>query len=319
MSINNLAQREPEAIKKADLRLSNILDPLGELVPAQANNFVRLMQKESVLLGAANVEVLRAKKQRVNKVRFAQRILRRGVEGQALSQADRSAPDFTVAEFDTQLMKAEVNLTQEVLEDNIEGDRFISTLLELMSGAIARDLEDVVVNGDTSIVDPTNLLGTFDGMLVSATTNVTNALGSVFDQNVANAMIQTMPVEFRKNRAAQRFMTDHNSDQNARNTQATRATELGDDQLTNYNAVRWHGINLMPIDVWPSNLGGGLDETNVILTALQNVGVGIWRRFKITREVDNRADTVSWIASVRADFKYIEETAVVKAIQVQSL
>jgi HK97 family phage major capsid protein len=311
------ATQESTLIQKADFRLSQILSPNGELEPAQSRKFIQIMTRQSSFLNLVNVQTMKARKQQVNKIKFGAPILRAGTEGQALSLADRSTPDTTATEFDAKLFKCEVNITQESLEDNIEDGDFLNTLLMMISTEMVANMENLVINSDTASVDPN--LAKFDGMLKSATSNVIDALGATFDQNVADAMIKTMPVEFRKRVSEQRFFLDHNSEQNARNSNATRATNAGDSNLENNDSVKWFGRALLPADYWPSNLGGGFDDTAVILAHLSNVGVGIWRGITIKRDTDNRSDTVSWIGSCRIDFKYLEETAVVKAINVQSL
>ena len=72
-------------------------------------------------------------------------------------------PDLSDVELDAKLFKAEVRLSDEVLEDSIERGELRQTIMEMLADAIARDMEDVAINGDTASVDP--FLATMDGIL----------------------------------------------------------------------------------------------------------------------------------------------------------
>jgi HK97 family phage major capsid protein len=306
-----------DVVQKADLRLST-LAPAGLLNEQQSQNFIRVLQERSRLLGLADVQQLRGPKQTVENFRFASRITRRATEATSLPASGRVVPDFGKAEFDVQELIAEVNMSQSALEDNIENKTFENSLLEAFVARVITDLELAVIQGDTALVTD-DLLSVWDGMLKSATSNIYNAAGSKFTAQVASDMLNTLPNEFKNNREVLRFMLDHNSDQNARNSQASRATQLGDAMLQSSAPVQFFSVPLLPCDVWPNDLGVGLDETEVILTSTKNIAVGIWRRINISKEWDPRARTMSFIATLRADFTYIFEPAVVKGIQVKVL
>src|ERR1051326_3555536 len=105
-------------IQKADLALSDLITNGGYLKPAQALRFLRLLSKQSVLLGMTTMVPMRAPKQEVSKIALSQRILRPAREATPLTQAERSKPETSKIELDAQLFKAEVDLTDEQLEDN---------------------------------------------------------------------------------------------------------------------------------------------------------------------------------------------------------
>lgn len=71
-----------------------------------------------------------------------------GSEATALAQADRAVPNLGKAELDAQLFKAEVRLNNEVLEDPIERGQLRQTIMQLMAEAIARDVDEVVIQGE---------------------------------------------------------------------------------------------------------------------------------------------------------------------------
>ena len=107
-------------LEKADLALADLTAGGGILKPAQAQKFMRLLIKQSVLMQQATVVPMASPKQQISKIKFGSRILRPGQEATALPPAQRAAPDLSQVELDAKLFKAEVRLSDEVLEDSIE-------------------------------------------------------------------------------------------------------------------------------------------------------------------------------------------------------
>lgn len=302
-----------DLIEKADLALSDLLSG-GELVPAQAKKFIRLLINESVVMPMATVKPMGSKKQLLEKIRFNSRVLRAGQEATALPEADRSKVDLSKVEMDAKLFKAEVHLNNEVLEDNIEQGNLRQTVMELMGEAIARDMDEVLVQGDTTSAD--TFLAQFDGMLVAATSNVVASGGISLQKSILKAMIKAMPTEFIRNKRRLRYLTSIDAEVDYRDTLAERATTVGDKFLMEDAPVMYSGIPIMDVPLFPENLGVGTDETNAVLVDPKNVAVGIWRRIRIETDKDISAGVLKIVASLRFDFKYVEETAVVKATEI---
>src|SRR3954469_12790816 len=107
-------------LEKADLALGDLTAGGGLLQPAQAQKFMRILINEAVILKQATVVPMRSPKQLIEKIRFANRVLRSGSEATALTQAERAVPNLGKVELDAQLFKAEVRLNNEILEDSIE-------------------------------------------------------------------------------------------------------------------------------------------------------------------------------------------------------
>lgn len=296
-------------LEKADLALSDLLSG-GELVPAQAQRFIRLLIKESVILGMASVRPMRSKKVLVEKIRFLNRILRAASEATPLPAADRQKPDLSKVELDAKLFRAQVNLNDEVLEDNIEQGSLRQTVMELMGEAIARDMDELIVQGDTTSADP--YLASFDGMLAAATTHV--VLGGVnpIGTDDLKAAIKAMPTEFIRNKRRLRFLTSVDAETDLRDTYSTRDTTAGDRFLLDDAPVMYSGIPIMDVPLFPEDLGGGNNETNIVLIDPKNVMVGVWRRIRMETDKDIESGVLKIVASLRWDFKYVEETAVVK-------
>ncbi|HMA93894.1 MAG TPA: phage major capsid protein, partial [Polyangiaceae bacterium] len=191
-------------LEKADLALADLTAGGGILKPAQAQKFMRLLIKQSALMQLATVVPMASPKQQISKIKFGSRILRPGQEATALTQAQRAVPDLSQVELDAKLFKAEVRLSDEVLEDSIERGELRQTIMAMMADAIARDMEEVVINGDTLSTDP--FLATLDGVLKQATSNVVDAAGVRISKELLRDLIKTLPSEYLRDKSAMRYL-----------------------------------------------------------------------------------------------------------------
>jgi HK97 family phage major capsid protein len=297
-------------LQKADLALSDLTTDGGLLVPAQAQRFLRILINEAKVMKMATVAPMRSHKQLIEKIRFAGRVLRAGQEATALPLADRSKPDLSKVELDAKLFKAEVRLDNEVLEDSIERSQLRNTIMTIMAEAVSRDMDDVIVNGDTTSADP--FFAQFDGILAQATSNVV-AAGGPLTKTVLRDMMKTMPSEFLRRRQDMAFLTSTDAEIDLRDSFNARETALGDNYLDNFRRAQYSGVPVEAIPLFPENLGGGSNETNVLLLDPKNINVGVWRNIRIETDKLVSEGVLIIVATLRFDTKYAEETAVVKA------
>ena len=302
-------------LEKADLALADLTTGGGMLQPAQAQKFLRILIKESVLLKQATVVPMRSPKQLIEKIRFAGRILRAGSEAVALQPSDRAKPDLGLVELDAQLFKAEVRLNNEVLEDSIERAQLRQTIMQLMAEAIARDMDDVIVSGDKTSADP--FYAKLDGVLKLATSNVVDAGTQPTNKVTLRDMLKSMPSEFLRNKKEMRFFTSVESEIDYRDSLAERATLVGDKFLEQDVPVMYSGVPLLSVPMFPETLGPGNNTTDILLTDPKNIQVGIWRNIRIETFKDVPAGVLIIVATLRFDVKFAEETATVKAINVK--
>jgi hypothetical protein len=295
-------------LEKADLSLADLLNG-GELQPAQAKKFIRLLIEESVILGLGTVKTMKAQTQLLEKAVFGQRILRAGAEATALPIGERSKLDTTKTTLAAKLFKAEVHLNNEVLEDQLEQGGLRQTVMELMAERISTDMDEVLVQGDTASGD--TFLAQFDGMLKAATTNVVAGGGTSLDSTKLKNAIKAMPTAYIRNKKKLRYLTSVDAETDYRDLLTARDTVVGDRMLEEDAPIMYSGIPLIDVPMFPENLGGG-NETNVILTDPKNICCGIWRKVVMETDKDISAGVLKIVASVRFDFKYVEETAVVK-------
>lgn len=301
-------------LQKADLALADIASA-GVLQPESAQAFMRILIDESKLMKMAFFHTMASQKTEIPKIRFGSRILRAGQEATALSAADRSKPTTTNVELNSQLFKAEVRIPDEVLEDNVEKDQFKATIMQLMGEAISRDMDEIAVQGDTTSSD--TFLAQLNGILKASTSNVVDAGTVAMNRQILRDMIKAMPQPFLRNRDLLRYLTSVDAKIDITDNLGGRQTPAGDMLTFNGEQVKYQGIPLDDVPLFPQNFGAGTNCTDVILTDPKNVVVGMWRQIRMETDKDISAGVTVIVATLRFDVKYAEETAVVKAINVK--
>ncbi len=298
-------------LAKADLALSDLTSDGGLLVPEQANRFIKLLIKESVLMSMVTSIGMNSPKRLLETLRFGSRVLKPGAEATALPQGSRSKPDLTKRELDAKLYKAEVRLNNEVLEDNIERAALRNSIMQSLGAAVSRDLEFALVNGDTASADP--LLAVQDGIR-KLITNTFDHTSNPTNTDLWNGMIRKQPSEFLRRRDLA-FLTSIRSDIDWRAAITPRQTDIGDKQLVTDVTPPFQGIKIVPIPEW--------DETaNVAQPLLINpkqVNVGFHRKITIETDKDISAGELIVVVTMRVAFQVEHPPAAVKAINVALL
>ncbi len=302
-------------LEKADLALADLTAGGGVLLPAQAQKFMRLLIKQSVLMQMATVVPMAAPKLQLSKIKFGSRILRPGREATALSAAERARPDLSFLELDAQLFKAEIYLSDEVLEDNIERGELRQTILEMIAEAAGRDMEEVIINGDTASGDP--FLATLDGLLKQSTSHVVDAAGVGLSKNLLRDMLKSLPSEYLRDKKQMAFLTSVDAELDYRNSLAERATVGGDKFLEEDAPALYSGVPVMPVPLFPENLGPGSNRTIALLCNPKNIQVGIWRQIRLESFRDVSAGVLRVVATMRFDARFAEEPGVAKLINIQ--
>lgn len=329
-------------LEKADMAIRDLQDGGGYLLPAQAQKFMRLLIKQSELMGMATVVPMASPRQQTPKIKFGQRVLRAGKEGTRLSDQDRVKPDFSYVELDARLFKAEIDLSDETLEDSVERGELRQTIMELITEAIGRDMEEVLIMGDLQSPDP--YLAQLDGILVQTVSHVVDAGGDKLSKDILFDTIRALPSEYLRVKKSLSFLTSVDAELGYRNTLAERATIGGDKWLETDVPVMYSGIPIRSIPLFPENLpapvpppdpstppaagGAGAtpapatpvprDRTTIILANPKNIQVGIWRKVRIETWRDVSAGVLRVVATLRFDVKWADELGTAKILNLRA-
>lgn len=307
-------QENKTLLQKADMALSDLTTG-GLLQPAQAKKFIKILIEEAKLMKLSTVTPMRSPTMWIDKIKFGQRVLHAAAENVALPEADRAKPNTSQIELVAKLFKGQVNLTYEVLEDSIEQGSLKETIMSLMGEAIARDLDELLILGDTTSADP--FLAQFDGLLKQVTSNIVNAGGNNLTKNVLRDMLKAMPNPYLRNKKGLVFLTSVDAEIDYRDSLSNRMTNTGDQALNGSAPIGYGGIDVLDIPMFPENLGVGTNETNIVLTDPKNMLFGVWREIQIETDKDIQAGKIIIVVTLRAGMRLQEEAAAVKTVGVK--
>ncbi len=305
-----------DSLAKADFQLSELTSNGGVLVTTQAKSFFKVMIEEAVLLKEITVSPMKGPQDRLDKVAFPNRIMRPGTERVQLSAADRSSPTTSKVDISTKEIVGEVRLGYQTIEDNIENDAFIDTVKGMLAERAATDLEELYIRGDTASSD--TYLALFSGMLKLATTNTVAGGTVTIARSMLKSAVKAIPVAALRLKKNMRFMTSVDCEIDYRDLLADRGTVVGDRAVTEDAPVMYSGIPIVGIPMFPDNLGGGTNETNVILTDPKNVHAGIQREMRLEWEKDISAREYKFVITMRTGLVYEHEPFVVKITAVKT-
>jgi len=311
-----MATANKSIMAKADMEVADLIADGGYLQSEEAEKFVVNLIKESVLMRLVNVQGLKSHTKLIDKIGINGRVLRPGTSGHALAVADRVKPTTDQTTLTTHLLKAEIRLNDEVIEDNIENGSFKATVMNMMAEHTALDMDDLLANGDTTSTDP--LLGLLDGMIVSAVTHQVAGGTLPIAKSMLKDSIKSMPSQYNRNKRNQRFLTSEDACIDYHDYLADRATQLGDSKIEDDSPDKYGNRAILGIPVFPDNLGGATNCTVILLLDPKEAIFGIWRKVRV--ETDRDITTGEWImvTSLRAGFQYREEDAVVRVNAVKT-
>jgi len=311
-----MATPNKSIMAKADMEVADLIADGGYLAAEQAEQFVVDVVKESVLLQLVTVMGLKSHTKLIDKVGIEGRVLRPGTSGHALAAADRTKPTTDQVTLHTHLMKGEIRLNDETLEDNIENGNFKTTVMQMMAEHVALDMDDLLANGDLTSTDP--LLALLDGMIVSAVSHPVNGGVASLVKSMLKDAIKAMPSQYNRTKRNQRFLTSEDAAIDYHDYLADRVTGLGDSKVQDDSPDTYGNRAILPVPVFPDDLGVGHNCTAVLLLDPKIACWGIWRNVRV--ETDRDITTGEWImvTSLRAGFVYSEEDAVVKVYGVKT-
>jgi len=305
-----------DLMQKADWSVGDLASG-GLLNDEQSNQFIRKLLVQPTILNQSRVVTMSSPQRQINKIQFSTRILKPAVSNTALVVGDRSAPTTEQVLLATKEVIAEVRLPYDVIEDNIERGNIgmhtdtngtptsggiRDTIVTLIAERAALDLEELALLGDTGSGDP--FLALLDGWLIQSTTNVVDLVGAEISKDTFKQGLQAMPDQYLRNRPAMRHFVSVDNEIGYRDSLANRETALGDAQIQGTSPVFGFGVQVDAASLMPAANGLTTNPLNMIF--------GIQRDIHIETDKDISARVYIIVLTMRMDFKYEEEEAVVK-------
>lgn len=303
-----------DLIQKADIGLQELTDGGGALTPANAKSFIRTAITDSNFMKRCTVKPMAAQRERISRLGMSQRVLRPGTPSTALPAGQRSKPDLGFAELDAKLFKGEVRIPDEVIEDNIESGNFQNIVMQMIPEAVARDIDELLLQGDTTSAD--DYLAQLDGVLKQATAHPVDFNNARMNFDDLSSMLRAIPKPYKRYRDKYEFLTSYNAEDDYRKLLDQRETVGGDASLQGNEPVRFRGVPIIPIGMMPDEQGGGGNQTSILLVNPKDIVVGFWRQIRVEVDRDKREGAVSFIVTLRLDVKLAIPDAIVTGSEV---
>lgn len=292
-----------EAVVRSALSSSD-LSAGGYLNAEQSDKFLRGVIAQPTLLKTCRTVLINGESKKIEKIGFGQRIMRPATENTALTADQYSKPSFGKVELITKEAIAEVRISYDTLENNIEGTQIKNTIISMIQERVALDLEELMINGDTGSAD--TYLALTNGIIKKASSHIIDANGASPDLSLFRKLIGIVPPKYRRQVPDWRIYTSHDLDLDWKEKIAARNTVAGDRFLLQSSNATALGFEIQPCAMVP------VSETNrtlALLTHPQNLIAGFTRRVQIETDKDISARQIIIVVTVKADFAIEESDA----------
>lgn len=308
-----------ELIEKAAMTLADLATG-GLMNPTQFQTFYRKIIDAPTILREARTVPMPIDSMKIEKIGFGQRVLRPGIEGQALSEDQLSKPTTSTVTLNAKEVIAEVNITYDTLENNIERDNLRDTIMTMLAERVSLDIEELIINGDTAEAGTDPYLGLLDGVLKKATSHVVDFQEQALDRTAFKQAYAAVPPKYLRNPADWRFYTSHVAALEWKDQIAQRQTALGDAAQATSQMPTAYGVPVQGVAMMQPYQGSEPDVmlNDIILTHPRNILVGISRNIRLEVDKDIRARKFIIVVTMKVDVQFEEEDAVAKVIKVKA-
>jgi len=301
--------------QRADIVVNDLNSNGGLLPKAVASKFISEVYAATPLFSAATQERMPSHTWAIPRVGFTGQILMNDPgESTALADGDRKKITTYQVELVAKQYRGEVWLPYNVLEDNVEGQAFQTTVLAHIAKQVGLDLANCALNGDSAGLNATDeerLLHVQDGWFKKFASNAFDANGASLDDEVFAGWYKTMPRKYLENNGGNfQFFVQSDCGLDWRRHVTSRQTVGGDAALTGDAIPNYAGkkvIGDVGIKFGAKGLIAGMfvDPKNLI--------VGIYRDITIEAWKDIRKQVIVTVVSIRACFSAYQPGAIVLA------
>jgi len=296
-------------VTKADLSIGDIETAGGEIKQDNLQKFMAKIVEKTVLAKMIRTIPLKAITQSIPVMGFTGSVSVEDEEYTGSTSSNRRSPSLSKVTFNVKRLRATTFLSYEDIEENIEKDGFITTVTNQLIEAIARDIDNLILNGDTA-TDPGHpdylLLKTMDGLRKIITTN-TGTIAD-FDLEEHANILKLLDPKYLKPQDLLYIQSARTKLTNMTEMQG-RETQLGDATLLKgVDGMIINGIPVIQSDYMPITLGGGT-ETDVVLLNKMNCFLGILKNITVETDKDIDTGTFKIVARYKLDLQLNEEPA----------
>lgn len=296
-------QLEQLIIQKADMLAAELKAAGGTLKPEQSKRFLRKIVERPTLLNLIRTETMSSDTLVINRIGMGNQFLHAAGANARLPENKRSTVQASKLEFPSCEVQGEILIPYESLEDNIEGDDFIQTVLDLAAEKAAIDLEKLLIQGDTASNDP--YLALQDGILKRLTSHVVDLDGAPLNAATCQTILLALPNKYRRDRGTLRWVLHPDDQERLIGKIAARQTALGDGMLTGDAPLKLSKIISEQASYMPDGIA--------LLGNPKNVVMGIRRKFTLESEKLISERQIKFVLTARVAIGIEDEEAMVKA------
>jgi hypothetical protein len=311
----------------------------GLLNPEQSARFLDYMFDATVIGKVARTVRMKSDTAEIDRMSVGEKLMKLATEGD--DTAANSAVTFSKISLTTKKLRMDWELSTESLEDNIEGADLEDHIARLMATQAGNDIEDVVLNGDTSLTGD-SLYKSFDGVVkkAKASGRVVDAAGANVSREVFNKALKAMPRKYKQRRGDLRFLAGSNLIQdflyaNSIGTNQTIPQDIASSVIrggvaplggpAGYVAPFAFGIPIVEVPLLSetqtgTHSGAAGSHGDIHLTFPNNVVIGIKRDVTVYRFFQPRKDTIEYTMYTRVGVQIEQADAwvVIKNVKVAS-
>ncbi len=311
----------------------------GLLNPEQSARFLDYMFDATVIGKVARTVRMKSDTTEIDRMSVGEKLMKLATEGD--NTGSNAAVTFSKISLTTKKLRLDWELSTESLEDNIEGPDLEDHIARMMATQAGNDIEDVVLNGDTSLSSD-NLYKAFDGVVKKAKTNahVVDAAGAGISRAVFNSALKALPRKYKQRRTDLRFLSGSNLIQDylystSQNLQNVNPQDIasgiirGDVPVVGgpagYVAPYAFGIPIVEVPLLPETQTGTYSAAagshgDIHLTFPNNVVIGVKRDVTVYRFFWPRKDSIEYTMYTRVGVQIEQADAwvVVKNVKVAS-
>ena len=311
----------------------------GLLNPEQSARFLDYMFDATVIGKVARTVRMKSDTAEIDRMSVGEKLMKLATE--ADNTAANSAVTFSKISLTTKKLRMDWELSTESLEDNIEGADLEDHIARLMATQAGNDIEDVILNGDTSLTGDA-LYKSFDGVVkkAKASGRVVDAAGAAVSREVFNKALKAMPRKYKQRRGDLRFLAGSNLIQdflyaNSIGTNQTIPQDIASSVIrggvaplggpAGYVAPFAFGIPIVEVPLLNETQTGTYatptgSHGDIHLTFPNNVVIGIKRDVTVYRFFQPRKDSVEYTLYTRVGVQIEQANAwvVVKDVKVSS-
>jgi hypothetical protein len=311
----------------------------GLLNPEQSARFLDYMFDATVIGKVARTVRMKSDTAEIDRMSVGEKLMKLATE--ADNTGVNAAVTFSKISLTTKKLRMDWELSTESLEDNIEGADLEDHIARLMATQAGNDIEDVLLNGDTSLTGDA-LYKSFNGVVKKAKTSgrVVDAAGAAVSREVFNKALKAMPRKYKQRRGDLRFLAGSNLIQdflyaNSIGTNQTIPQDIASSVIrggvaplggpAGYVAPFAFGIPIVEVPLLPETQTGDYSAAtgshgDVHLTFPNNVVIGIKRDVTVYRFFWPRKDSIEYTMYTRVGVQIEQADAwvVVKNVKVAS-